>query len=124
MNSYKLIGGNKFFNSFYKFDTNPVYYRDSLKNGNIVKAPFTEQKPESLTSFEAGYKGLVANDKLLIDIYGYAGQYTDFTGRITVAQSKSGNAIVKADADTGQLYSIPINSPAKVKTYEIGRAHV
>ena len=120
LNSYKLIGGNKFFNSFYKFDTNPVYYRDSLKNGNIVKAPFTEQKPESLTSFEAGYKGLVANDKLLIDIYGYAGQYTDFTGRITVAQSKSGNAIVKADADTGQLYSIPINSPAKVKTYGFG----
>ena len=120
LNSYKLIGGNKFFNSFYKFDSNPVYNRDSLKNGNIVKVPFTEQKPESLTSFEAGYKGLVANDKLLIDIYGYAGQYTDFTGRITVAQSKSGNAIVKADADTGQLYSIPINSPAKVKTYGFG----
>ncbi len=120
LNSYKLIGGNKFFNSFFKFDSNPIYYRDSLKNGKIVKAPFGNQKPESLSSFEAGYKGLVADGKLLIDIYGYAGQYTDFTGRVTAAQSRSNSPIVQADADTGQIYSIPINSPAKVKTYGFG----
>ncbi|MEP6712382.1 MAG: TonB-dependent receptor, partial [Ferruginibacter sp.] len=120
LNSYKLIGGNKFFKSFYKFDTNPIYLRDSLKNGKIIKASFDDQKPESLSSFEAGYKGLVADGKLLIDIYGYTGQYTDFTGRVTVAQSKTNNPIAQADADTGQLYSIPINSPAKVKTYGFG----
>ncbi|MFZ1529147.1 MAG: TonB-dependent receptor [Ferruginibacter sp.] len=118
--SYKLIGGNKFFIDKYNFDTNPVYYRDSLKNGNIVQWKYPLQKPEVLSSFEAGYKGLLLNSKLLIDMYGYYGNYTDFTGRITVAQSKSGNPIVQADADTGQIYSVPINYANKIKTYGFG----
>lgn len=118
--SYKLIGGNKFFIDKYNFDTNPVYYRDSLKNGNIVQWKYPLQKPEALSSFEAGYKGLLLNSKLMIDLYGYYGNYTDFTGRITVAQSKSGNPIAQADADTGQIYSVPINYENKIKTYGFG----
>ncbi len=118
--SYKLIGGNKFFIDKYNFDTNPVYYRDSLKNGKIVQWNYPLQKPEVLSSFEAGYKGLLLNSKLLIDMYGYYGNYTDFTGRIVVAQSKSGNPIAQADADTGQIYSVPINYTNKIKTYGFG----
>jgi outer membrane receptor protein involved in Fe transport len=118
--SYKLIGGNKDFTSYYHFDTNPVYNRDSLKNGKFVQVATGNSKPESLSSFELGYKGLVADKKLLIDIYGYAGQYQDFTGRTIVAQSKSNQPISVADADTGQIYSIPTNSSAKIKTYGFG----
>lgn len=118
--SYKLIGGNKDFIKYYKFDTNPVYYRDSLKNGNKVQWNYPLQKPEALSSFELGYKGLLAEQKLLVDMYGYYGQYTDFTGRITVVQSKTGSPITTADADNGQIYSVPINSPAKIKTYGYG----
>jgi len=120
LNSYKLIGGNKYFISKYHFDTNPVYYRDSLRNGNAVQWKYPLQKAEALSSFEAGYKGLLLNSKLLIDLYGYYGNYSDFTGRITVAQSKSGNPIVAADADTGQIYSVPINYENKIKTYGFG----
>lgn len=120
LNSYKLIGGNKYFISKYHFDTNPVYYRDSLRNGNAVQWKYPLQKAEALSSFEAGYKGLLLNSKLLIDLYGYYGNYTDFTGRITVAQSKSGNPIVAADADTGQIYSVPVNYENKIKTYGFG----
>ena len=118
--SYKLIGGNKFFVDKYNFASNPVYFRDSLKNGNAVQYKYPAQKPESLSSFELGYKGLLMDSKLLIDMYGYYGNYTDFTGRVIVAQSKSGSTIVRADADTGQIYSVPINSPAKIKTYGFG----
>ncbi len=118
--SYKLIGGNKDFIDHYNFDTNPAYLRDQLKNGQQVKYEFPAQKPEALSSFELGYKGLLMDSKLLIDMYGYYGNYTNFTGRVVVAQSKSGSAIAQADADTGQIYSVPINSPGKIKTYGFG----
>ena len=118
--SYKLIGGNKDFVDHYSFDTNPAYLRDQLKNGQQVKYEFPAQKPEALSSFELGYKGLLMDSKLLIDMYGYYGNYTNFTGRVVVAQSKSGSAIAQADADTGQIYSVPINSPEKIKTYGFG----
>ena len=36
----------------------------------LQKAVFPEYKPETMRSFEAGYKGLI-NKKVLIDIYGY-----------------------------------------------------
>lgn len=121
--SYKLIGGNSDFVKHFQFDTNPVYYRDSLKKGNTgttARWNYPAQKPEALSSFEAGYKGLLMNSKLLIDMYGYYGTYTDFTGRIIVAQSKTGSPITSADADNGQIYSVPINSSAKIKTYGFG----
>ncbi|MEO7049645.1 MAG: TonB-dependent receptor, partial [Ferruginibacter sp.] len=120
LNSYKLIGGNKSFNNYYHFDTNPIYNRDSLQNGKVVPVAFGNSEPESLSSFEAGYKGLVLDKRLLIDIYGYAGQYTNFIGRTVVAQSKTNSAITQADASTGQIYSIPTNSSAKIKTYGFG----
>lgn len=118
--SYKLIGGNSDFIKHYKFDTNPVYLRDALKSGTPVQWKYPAQKPEALSSFELGYKGLLMNSKLLIDMYGYYGSYSDFTGRVIVAQSRSGNPIVAADADTGQIYSVPINSTEKIKTYGFG----
>lgn len=118
--SYKLIGGNSDFVQFYHFDTNPVYYRDSLKNGQVVQWTYPKQKPEQLSSFELGYKGLLLDSKMLIDMYGYYGNYTDFTGRVVVAQSRTGSPITPADADNGQIYSVPINSPDKIKAYGFG----
>ena len=118
--SYKLIGGNEDFRTHFNFDNNPAYDRDSLKNGKTVKQFFGQLKPEAISSFEAGYKGLLMDSKLLIDLYGYYGTYTDFLARRVVVQSKSGAPIAPADADTGQIYSVPINSPAKVKTYGFG----
>ena len=118
--SYKLIGGNSDFIQHYNFNGNPAYIRDSLKAGKTVQYTFPKQKPESLSSFEAGYKGLLMDSKLLIDMYAYLGNYTDFTGRVIVAQSKSGTAISPLDADTGQIYSVPINSPEKIQTYGFG----
>lgn len=120
LNSYMLIGGVKDFIQIHHFDTNPIYNRDSLRQGKIVEQEFGNFKAESLTSFEAGYKGLLLDSKLLIDLYGYYGDYTNFTGRTLVVQSKTGAPIVQADADTGQLYSIPINSKGKVGSWGWG----
>ncbi len=118
--SYKLIGGNKNFASLYHFDTNPIYDRDSLVAGKNISQGFGELKPESLSSFELGYKGLLMDSKLLVDIYGYYGQYTDFLSRRVVVQSKTGQEIQPGDADTGNIYSIPVNITEKLKTFGFG----
>ena len=118
--SYKLIGGNETFRNYYKFDTNPAYDRDSLKKNKIVRQQFGTLKPESISSFEAGYKGLLMDSRLLIDVYGYYGQYTNFLARRIVVQSKTGAPISQADTLNGQVFSVPINSPDKVKTYGWG----
>jgi hypothetical protein len=122
--SYKLIGGNEAFVKIYNFDTNPAYDRDALKNGELLKHSFAQLKPEAISSFEAGYKGLLMDSKLLVDLYGYYGQYTDFLARTDVVQSKSGDPLTPPDAEggssNGQIYSVPINSTAKVKAYGFG----
>ena len=120
LNSYKLIGGNKDFIDYYNFDTNPIYRRDSLAQGKFVVQQTNDFKPESLSSFEAGYKGLLMDSKLLIDAYGYFGKYDNFLARQIVVQSRTGAPITMADTSAGQIYSVPINSPSKIKTYGFG----
>ena len=64
-------------------------------------------KPESMRSFEAGYKGLIRG-KLLIDVYGYFGKYTDFLGRNVLMDAR------------GEIYSTVVNSTTEVATYGAG----
>lgn len=68
---------------------------------------YKEFKPEVSSTFEAGYKTLIA-DKLLVDVYAYKSQYKDFIGRKLVVNS------------IGNIYSIAVNSDNKVKTYGYG----
>jgi outer membrane receptor protein involved in Fe transport len=114
-----LIGGNPGFREYYNFAAKPTYDFDALRAGNIVAYTPKDLKPESLSSFEAGFKGLELQGKLLIDVYGYYGTYKDFLGRkVTVQQS--GAAIALKDTSLGRRLSIPVNSTDKVKTYGFG----
>ena len=114
-----LIGGNPGFREFYNFAAKPTYDFDALRAGKIVAFNPQNLKPESLSSFEAGFKGLMLQDKLLVDVYGYFGTYKDFLGRkVTVQQS--GAAIALSDTSNGRRLSIPVNSTDKVKTYGFG----
>ena len=84
-----------------------------------------ELKPESVASYEIGYKGLIAK-KLLVDVYYYTGQYDNFIGRTLVARQVS--------PQQNQIYSIVENAatmsasgggdvkidPIKVKTSGYG----
>lgn len=117
-----LLGGDPSFRSFYWFDTKPVYYLNPLRGGNVTEWDGKKYKPESVSSFEAGYKGLIADGKLLIDLYGYAGRYRDFLTRTLLAQKTDGSAITKADTttNTATFYSVPANVPGVVKTYGFG----
>ena len=114
-----LIGGNPGFREFYNFAAKPTYDFDALRAGTILAYTPQDLKPESLSSFEAGFKGLMMQGKLLVDVYGYYGTYQDFLGRkVTVQQS--GAAIALGDTLNGRRLSIPVNSTVKVKTYGFG----
>ena len=114
-----LIGGDPGFREFYNFAAKPTYDFDALRAGNIVAFTPQNLKPESLSSFEAGFKGLMMQSKLLVDVYGYYGTYNDFLGRkVTVQQS--GAAIALKDTLAGRRLSIPVNSTDNVKTYGFG----
>jgi outer membrane receptor protein involved in Fe transport len=108
--SLQLIGGNQSFRDFYNLNGNPVYaVVNGLPTNEVVTV--TDFKPESVTSYEIGYKGLNFKDKLLIDAYAYYGQYQNFITRRVVMQNPT---------TARKLFSIPINSAERIKTFGFG----
>ena len=125
----RLIGGLPEFNTYFKFNTNPAYtaesivaYRNSIAAGTpnptlLKQAQFQVIKPETVNSYELGYRGLLTK-KLLADAYVYYSQYKDFIGRTAVGRGKSGDP-TKAPVDiaspfTTDNYSFVVNTTNNV----------
>lgn len=64
-------------------------------------------RPESVQSFELGYKGL-ATKRLLIDAYAYYNIYEDFIGAVELYQNPTSSTT---------KFSVPVNVAGKVKSY-------
>ncbi len=124
----RLMGGLPALRDFYNFQGNPVYTVPSVQAfgaSALAGAPnpallqiqqFGELKPESTTSFEVGYKGLIAK-KLLIDIYAYQAKYENFLGGVNVIQQKAGlpsSLFNLLNGATRNAYSITVNAPGTV----------
>ena len=128
----RLIGGLSQFNTFFHFDTNPAYtaqsiaaYRADVSPNPAVlqKAQFQTIKPESMQSYEIGYKGLLTK-RFLLDAYYYYSKYTDFIARAAVGRGVSGDPL-RAPIDlaspfTTNNYSFVVNSPTPVKATGYG----
>jgi outer membrane receptor protein involved in Fe transport len=126
----RLIGGLPQFNTFFKFNTNPAYtsesvvaYRASVATGTpnptlLKQAQFQVINPETVRSYEIGYRGLITK-KLLLDFYGYYSRYQNFIGRVAVARGKSGNpaafATELASPFTSDNYAFVYNTPNDVQ---------
>lgn len=54
--------------------------------GLLVQANYKEVKPETVNSFELGYRGVLGG-RLLVDAYAYYSIYRDFVATVGVAQS-------------------------------------
>lgn len=54
--------------------------------GLLVQATYKEVKPETVNSFELGYRGVLGG-RLLVDAYAYYSIYRDFVATVGVAQS-------------------------------------
>jgi outer membrane receptor protein involved in Fe transport len=128
----RLMGGLPALRDYYKFSTNPAYTLASVQAFGasalagspnpalLQQQQFGEFKPESMNSFEVGYKGLIAQ-KLLIDVYAYWARYQDFISGVTVIQARNaptGPASLAdvLDANKRIAYSISTNTPGDVKT--------
>ncbi len=126
----RLMGGLPQLRNYYNFNTNPAYTLASVNafgasalagapNAALLQVQsFPEFKPESMSSYEVGYKGLVAK-KLMIDFYYYFGKYENFISGVTVLQSRNASApspydVLDASKRIG--YSISTNSTQEVKT--------
>jgi outer membrane receptor protein involved in Fe transport len=122
----RLIGMGQVFRSFFQFDSKPgktaesvVAYRNSLNPAVLVNAAFPDLKPETVNSYEVGYRGLVTK-RLLFDAYVYYSQYKDFIARVAVGrgQSASSNQAVEltelASPYTTSNYSFVVNSTTGV----------
>jgi outer membrane receptor protein involved in Fe transport len=88
----------------------PEKYTTIVYDGSNTPYQYKELKPESMRSFEVGYKSII-NKKLLIDAYAYFGAYTDFLGRIVLVQPSRPNV---------EPWSVVVNSDTKVKTWGAG----
>ncbi|PWU00761.1 MAG: TonB-dependent receptor [Bacteroidetes bacterium] len=107
----RLIGGVKDLWDKYNMSDNPVYSLESVQAGNPQVVPYTAFKPESVVSYEIGYKSLLAK-KLLIDAYYYYSEYENFLSRRDVVQNKNPADMTFTDVNG---FSIVVNAPGKVK---------
>src|SRR5450432_3455966 len=116
--SARLIGGLPQFISYYGLTSN-TYDTASLGNFSRGGPPptqyqFKEFKPETVASWELGYKGIIGG-KLFIDVYGFYAQYTNFIGLTVLVK----NPLVDGIHPTN-TFGIYTNSSNKVNTVGAG----
>lgn len=97
------------------------YYDPFLQiTGQELQEIFKEQlgyehkglKPERNTTYETGYKGLLLNDKLLIDVNAYFTHYKNFVERA--------NLTITTKDGTPKIHALYANLESEVNAYGIG----
>ncbi len=127
----RLMGGLPQLRDYYKFSSNPAFTVASVTafggsalagapNPGLLQTQVFDNnfRPESSTSFEVGYKGLIAQ-RLLIDVYAYWATYKDFLSSVNVIQARNASPFNPGDLldDSKRIvYSIAVNAPGNVKT--------
>lgn len=138
-----LLGGLPSLREFYNFRSVkalndnpsglPAYTLESVRAGGALllggngpgaiaalkEAVFGTYKPETLRSFEVGYKGLF-HKRVLVDLYAYWGRYENFLGRQIVIQSLSTTNPLAPFVGPNRILSIATNSSSSVSTYGYG----
>jgi len=120
--SARLIGGLPQFISYYGLNDGHTYDTAQLNKyaaTGVAPTPYQykEFKPETVASWELGYKGVIA-DNLLIDVYGFYARYTNFIGLTALVKDPfATGSYVQNAANTFGLYT---NSTNKVNTVGAG----
>lgn len=111
----RIMGGVETLWNKYNMTGNPVYSAETISSQNPVVVPYTIIKPESVTSFEIGYKSLIAR-RFLIDAYFYTSQYQNFLSRRDVVQKKNpqGPNSDLLDPSKRDGYSVVVNAPGTI----------
>jgi outer membrane receptor protein involved in Fe transport len=123
-----LIGGFPEFQTLYNIGpSNPAYTAESIieyRNtgvNNLKAYTYKEMKPETVNSYEVGYKGILAK-KLLVDAYAYYSVYTNFLGSIALGQSQTGSptGVLNPLTTTNISYTQNFEEKLKVRGWGIG----
>ncbi len=94
----RLLGRNELIADRYNLDKNTVYTTESVQaaqaSGNVsdlvvATDAYKEYKTEKVTTFEVGYKSILFDGKLFLDLYYYNSTYQDFGAEIDVTQAYS-----------------------------------
>lgn len=118
-----LIGCLPEFQQLYRLNQAPfqgytsasiIAARNGGGTGVLQVADYKEVKPETVNSFEVGYKGIISK-KLMVDAYVYYSRYKDFLATIVVGQSKNGSLTGLLSPFTTTNISYTQNSPDEVK---------
>jgi len=104
--TYELLGGLPWILDYMNVKEYPTFVYTPPTTTPFV---YKKLKPESMRSFEVGYRASFQN-KFLVDMYAYFGKYQDFTGRIVLIQPTNNN----------KIYSIVTNSETEVKAWGAG----
>jgi len=110
----------------YQIKSNPLYTSESIAAyraaGNpantsvLVQTTPGKVKPESVSSYEIGYKGVLGK-KLFVDGYFYYSKYKDFLATVAVGQSLTGSptGVFNPSTSSTRNLSYTVNSDQQVK---------
>ena len=86
-NSYTLASGNAFNAAVNAYVATGLSLNDAaLKNRNLLEVTrLAATSPEKINSFEVGYKSVLAENRLVIDLDAYVNQYDGFLGQVEVS---------------------------------------
>ncbi len=129
--SSRLIGGLPQFKTFFNFESRPAYTAESIvafrAGGNpavLKAAEFTGIKPETVKSFEVGYKALIGK-KLFFDVYGYHSEYQNFIARVAVGRGENAllgpiGSLINPLTTTNYSFVTNSSTPVKAIGYGVG----
>jgi len=120
-NSYTLASVNAF-NAAYNKDRDPALASNkvdsaaALKNRSLLQVTnLATTQPERINSFEAGYKSVLLNNKLVVDWDAYYNRYTGFLGQVDVAVPNDGT--VNTDASVVDMVAANRSKQTRYRVY-------
>ncbi|MBA9075702.1 TonB-dependent receptor [Rufibacter quisquiliarum] len=118
-NSYTLTSVNDFNAAVNKDVTAGMTANDAaLKNRNVLQiTSLSATRPEQINSFEVGYKSVLFDSKLVIDIDAYTNVYDGFLGQVEVSVPK--NNTVQVGTDEAVIAMLAANRNAQQTRYRV-----
>ncbi|MES2734088.1 MAG: TonB-dependent receptor [Bacteroidota bacterium] len=116
-NSYSLASVNTFNAAVNKDITSGLTANDAaLKNKALLdKTNLSATRPERINSFEIGYKSVLLDNKLVLDIDAYTNEYDGFLGQVEVAVPASGQ--VGSDASATDMLAANRTKQTRYRVY-------
>ena len=116
-NSYTLASVNTFNAAVNKDVSSGLSQNDAaLKNRALLEATsLSPTRPERINSFEVGYKSVLLNNRLVLDIDAYFNKYDGFLGQVEVAVPNSGT--VGSDAAVIDMLASNRNKQTRYRVF-------